>query len=271
MRTKLALLAALVLGFLAAIGVRSYVEQKETEFKGRAKRVAIAVARENLNVGDELRETSLKRLEVETGAVTDMHILYDQRQTWLGRKLARKVKADNAVMKDYFIAPETSRVDTRKVDIGMRAITIGTDQIAGVAGLITPGSRVDIVGTFRIPGRGPDSATTVKTMVVVTNVEVIAVDNRTDLTIPIRGVGRRAQMARGYSSVTLHVTPLEASVLIFAQGAGKLSFALRNVAEGYDPREIQDITFPELDAFLGEIARKRASMSRQPGGVPKTP
>jgi len=270
MRTKLALVAALVLGFLAAIGVRSYVEQRRADFEGKATRVAIAIACENLNVGDVLRETSVKDLPVEVGAVTDMHILYDQRQPWLGQKLSRKVKADHAIMKNYFIAPDTTDVGKSEIDTGMRAVTIGTDQIAGVAGLITPGSHVDILGTFRVPGRGPDSAATIVTKAVARNVQVLAVDNRTGLALPVRGGQRVGRIESGYSSVTLHVTPLEASVLTFAQGSGKLTFTLRHATDPYDRDSPPDITFAELDALLGEIARQRARMS-QPATTPGTP
>jgi pilus assembly protein CpaB len=274
MRTKLALLAAIILGFLAAIGVRSYVERKKIEVEGVGKRVGITVARESLNAGDVVREHMLKRLDVDAGAVTDMHILYDQRKSWLGQGLTRKVRANHALMKDHFMPPETWEPPSRKVDRGMRFVTLGTDQIAGVAGLITPGSRVDILGTFRVRGRGPESAGTVVTKLIARNVEVMALDNRTDLRAPVRG-GRRGapQMSGGYSSLTLHVTALEAAILTFAQATGKISFTLRNIQDDYG-REVPDITLSEFDALVAEAARLRAQKSkaaRTPGPAPPRP
>ena len=267
MRTKLALFAAIVLGFLAAIGVRHYVVQREADLRGSVARVAIAVARENINPGDTLREHMLKPWNVEAVAVTDMHVLFDQRGNVLGRKLTRKIRADHAIMQTDFLRPETGGEAPRKIDPGMRAVTIGTDQIAGVAGLIAPGSRVDVLGTFRIPGRGVDSAATVMLKVVARNIEVLAIDNRLETGFAATGGRRPTQYDRGYSSVTLLVYPLEASLLTFAQSAGKLSFTLRRTEDGYGKEPIPDITLQELDALIASTSRQRAEKDQ----IPKPP
>jgi len=266
MRTKLALLAAIILGFLAAIGVRHYVEQQRTRFDEMATRVAIAVAREGLNPGDILREHMLKPLQVEVGAITDNHILYDQRKSWLGQKLTKKVRAEHAIMKDDFLAPEVQSEAHRKIDTGMRAVTIGTDQIAGVAGLIVPGSRVDVLGSFRVQARNTEGGGSVVLKVIARNVEVLAIDNRTELSAPLRG--GRGQYDRGYSSITLHVTPLEASLLTFAQNTAKISFTLRHAEDDQGKGEDRDITMSEFDALVAEAARRRAQMNLTPKVAP---
>ena len=270
MRTKLALWAAIILGFLAAIGVRHYVEQKKTELEGGARRVAIAVAREGMNRGDVLREHMLKPLDVEEVAVTSMHILFDQRKSWLAQPLAKKVKAGDPLMKTDFLASEAPDSTPRRIEPGWRAITLATDQIAGVAGLITPGSRVDILGTFRIQGRGPDAAATTVTKVISRNVEVLAVDNRTDLSSPVRGTGRTSAMDRGYSSITVHVTALEASLLTFAQGAGKLTLALRRT-DDIQAKQVPAITQTELDEIVAAAAREREQLLQQQSKQPSPP
>jgi pilus assembly protein CpaB len=267
MRTKLALLAAVILGILAAIGVQRIISQKEQEFAEKGRRVRIAVARETLNVGDILQGSKVGGLEVEEAAVTDMHILFDQVKPYLGQTLTRKVPANNCLMKIYFIAaPEREEFSVKKVDRDMRAVTIGTDQIAGVAGLITPGSRVDVLGTFRVAGRGPESTATVVTKVLARNVQVIAVDNRTDVRIPLRP-GRGGEADRGYSSITLHVNPLEASLMTFAQGAGKLSFTLRNL-DDRSMEPVPDITLSEFDNLIADADRRRVqSIQKSPGAT----
>lgn len=284
MRTKLALLAAIVLGILAAIGVKSFVTRKEMEYEAKGKRVAITVAREDLNFGDELRLISVKPVEVEEIAVTGDHVLYDNVKQYQGQKLQRRVATGQALLKPYFLAaPGREDFAAKKVDLFKRAVTIGTDQIAGVAGLITPGSKVDVIGTFRIIGRSPgESTAAVETRVVVSNVEVLAVDSRTDVRIPVRG-GRLADMDRGYSSITLHVTPMEASVLVFAQSAGKINFVLRNAEDqglsvgNIDPEKAQKddvppITLTDFNNLVGEAARRRALATKaRPGLLEKLP
>lgn len=265
MRTKLALLAAVILGFLAAIGVRHYVEQKETELKGTARRAAIAVAREDIGRGVVLREHMIKPVEVEEIAIGAMNILYDQRRPWIGQTVAVKVKAGEPLMKTHFTMVDT--VDSpmnRKIEPGWRAITLAADQISGVAGLITPGSHVDILGTFREQAGGPNVAASVVTKVIARNVEVLAVDNRTDITLPARGAAGRVQATdRGYSSITLHVTALEASLLTFAQGAGKLTFALRRLDDLGSKDPVPDITQPQLPEIISAAARQRELLLQQ--------
>jgi len=272
MRTKLALLAAIILGFLAAIGVRSYVTRRDLEIEQRTKRVSVVVARETINRGDVLREHMIKPYPAEVGMITDMHILWSERERWLGQPLARKVPAGQPILQNYFIPGEVERPAEHKIDLGMRAVTIAADQISGVAGLIRPGDRVDVLVTFRLTGQGPQGVGTSVTKVIARNVEVLATDNRTSVMMPLAGGRRRAMpYDRGYSSVTLHVTPLEAALLTFAQESGRITFVLRNNSDTYAPQAPPPITFSQFDALAAEAARLRARRVQQGPTSPGKP
>jgi len=257
MRTKIALLAAIVLGLFAAIGVQQYVTRKEQDIDIGKKKVPIILARESLNVGDILNAANVRPYEVDAPAVTDSHIQAFEFKEYEGRKLTRKVPANQPLLKTYFMkAEDTFRFAQKVIDTGMRAVTIGTDQISGVAGLIIPGSRVDILGTFRTKSRGPETGDDIKTSIVGRNIAVIAVDNRMDVQIPVRG-GRQSEVDRGYSSITLHVTPLEASLLVFAQSVGKLSFILRSPADDTGIGTVPPVTPTTFDQAVAEASRQR--------------
>lgn len=266
MGKRIALVAAIVFGVLAAIGVRMYVRQTTERIEGMARRVAIAVAAENLKRGEHLRDARIRRIEVETAAVTPDHILYDQRKRFLDMTLMRQVKAGEPLMRTYFIPPQIDEeVGKRRVDLHMRAVTIGTDALSGVAGLITPGARVDVIATFRMPGRGgQESSVTQVTKLLTRNVPVIAIDHRTSLRVPVYGRSRGAQLDFGYSSVTLHVLPLEANLLVFAQSAGKLYLALRNPDDHRVEERVQDITIQDLEAVIGEVQSRRKLRAQSP-------
>ena len=231
MGTKIALVAAIVLGILAAVGVRMYLERTKTDIIGGEKRVTIAVARQTLNKAQELKDSDIRSVDVQATAVTDQHILYDQRKRYLNQPLNRKVTAGRPIMKNYLLAADADFPDTSIRGENMRAMTLGTDQISGVAGLISPGNRVDIIGTFRVPaagtGGGAQASTKTETKVIARSVEILAVDNRTSNRVPVHAGRRGAQLDSGYSSVTVLVTPQEALVLTFAQNTGKISFAMR--------------------------------------------
>jgi len=258
MRTKLALVAAVILGFLAAIGVRSYITQKEIEIDQPHTRVSVVVARETVNRGALLREHMVKPFDTEVAMVTDMHILWNQRGSWLGQPVARKISVDQPIMKEYFLRPENIDEASQKIGPGMRAVTIGTDQISGVAGLLVPGSRVDVLGTFRVTASGPQGAATVVTKLIAQNVQVLATDRRTSLSIPLRGGRRSGRLEQGYSSITLHVSAMEALLLTFAQNTGKLSFTLRYTDDDDTGEKLPEITLEQFDSLIHEAARMRA-------------
>jgi len=264
MRTKIALLFAVVLGILAVLGIQAYLTQKDQEYEQMATRVSIAIARENLTPGTLLKPTHITQRAVDEAAVTDMHILFDQVKPYIGRQVTQKVPAGKALLYSYFLTPpEREEFATKKIDTSMRAITIGTDQIAGVAGLITPGSHVDVLCTFRMQSRGPESAATIITKIIARNIEVLAVDSRTDVRIPLRGGRRASAFDKGYSSVTLHLTPLEATLLTFAQQTGKLSFALRHVEDIRVDDKVDAVTLSQFDALVEDARRTREDMMRK--------
>jgi pilus assembly protein CpaB len=259
MRTRLALLAAVVLGIVAAIGVRSYIKEVDRKSVEGRKLVGILVARETLKRGDEVRDSLVREQQVDQAAVTGMHILYDQRRGYIGQRVTRQVPTGEAILKEDFITiSEEPSIDRQRIRPGWRAITLGADQISGVAGLIRPGSRVDIIGTFRERGVGPEAAAAEETLLLAANVEVLAIDNRSEMRVPVRP-GRRSPFEQGYSSITLHVLPIEASILAYAQTAGKLVFILRNADEttaaGADFKD--PVTKPLFKALLDDAQRKR--------------
>lgn len=105
---------------------------------------------------------------------------------------------------------------------GMRATTIRVNDVAGVAGFVLPGDRVDILIT-RDPSasgasrRGGDNLVT---EILLQNMKVLGIDQdaNEDRTKP--GVAR---------AVTLEVTTVQAQKLTLAQKLGDLSLALRHV------------------------------------------
>jgi pilus assembly protein CpaB len=211
--------------------------------------------------GTALTRQMIKPLEAEEPTTTGMNIFFDQHRRWLGAPLARDVKPDEPLLISDFLSGPTP--SSQFVEEGWRAVTIGVDQISGVAGLVTPGARVDILYTFREVTRGPEALAPVVTQVIAQNIEVLAVDNRTDVSAPIRPGTRAPQVERGYSSITLLVTPLEASLLTFTQGSGKLSLALRrtgdNRSEGINP-----IDQSRLRELITKAAAQREQLTTRP-------
>ena len=104
---------------------------------------------------------------------------------------------------------------------GMRAFTITTSLVSGVAGFILPGSKVDVLLT--ISNHGTDDPTGGgSTTTLLQNVEILAVDQRVD------APADNKVDAKELRSVTLLVTPQQAAKLDLGQNKGTLHLSLRH-------------------------------------------
>jgi pilus assembly protein CpaB len=104
---------------------------------------------------------------------------------------------------------------------GMRAISIRVNEIIGVAGFVTPGSRVDVLVTLEDDAANAKKQT--MTRVVVSNVQVLTAGTRYD-----QDQSRQDGKPIPTSVVTLMVTPDDAERVALAQNEGKINLTLRN-------------------------------------------
>jgi pilus assembly protein CpaB len=109
------------------------------------------------------------------------------------------------------------------IPAGMRAISIHVNEIIGVAGFVTPGSRVDVLVTLDKQGAARAAADDTMTRVVVSNVQVLTAGTRYD-----QDKAREDGKPIPTSVVTLMVTPDDAERVALAQNEGKINLTLRN-------------------------------------------
>ncbi|MEP9388462.1 Flp pilus assembly protein CpaB [Mesorhizobium sp. KR9-304] len=109
---------------------------------------------------------------------------------------------------------------------GMRAVTIKTDEIAGVGGFVTPGDRVDVVLTRdagaidEVSDNAAGAAgSTITTEVVVDNAKVLTVG---------QGADERQTSPQVVNSVTVEVSVDGAKKIALARNVGSLSLSLRS-------------------------------------------
>jgi len=129
----------------------------------------------------------------------------------------------------------------------MRAVTIATDTVTGVAGFIFPGDRVDVLFTHDIPGgfkgtenknaMAPSSDKPAFTEVLLTDVPVLAINlrdgwNREGAPPPAESPNSTAAAP---TSVTLQVKDVQAEKLRLAEKVGTLSLALRSISDKDKP------------------------------------
>ena len=139
---------------------------------------------------------------------------------------------------------------------GMRAITIATDTMSGVAGFVFPGDRIDILFIHDVPHELKNNAANRPGYA-----EILAAD------IPVLAINLREAMkddtgrpnmgaAITPTSMTIEVSELQAEQIRLAEKIGILSVALRSVND----RDNTEIA-PPADLFsLTKVSKKEAAI-----------
>ncbi|TIV62928.1 MAG: Flp pilus assembly protein CpaB, partial [Mesorhizobium sp.] len=152
-----------------------------------------------------------------------------------------QAKAESEQKVASIVAPQEPKVEFNTIVVaqaalrsnilspGMRAVTIRTDEIAGVGGFITPGDRVDVVltrdaGAIQEVSKNAQGAagSTVTSEIVVSDAKVLSVG---------QGADERKTEPQVANSVTLEVTNEGAQKVALARTVGTLSLSLRSAAD----------------------------------------
>ena len=113
---------------------------------------------------------------------------------------------------------------------GTRAVSIGVDPVSGVAGLIWPGDRVDVILTQEFPATSPETKRIVTGETILTDTRVIAVDQ--DLTQGPPMSGNAGKLA---ATITLEVSGDQGEKLAVSARLGRLSLAARSLSDPGHP------------------------------------
>jgi len=107
---------------------------------------------------------------------------------------------------------------------GMRAVSVPVNKTSGVAGLVFPGDKVDVILTHTVrPDLGGSVDRPVRASeTVLRNVRVLAIDQRLD---------NQDQAPKVIDTVTLEVEPAQAERINVVMELGALSLSLRSLAE----------------------------------------
>lgn len=123
-----------------------------------------------------------------------------------------------------------------KIPPGMRATAVRSNEIVGVAGFLYPGSHVDVLATYSVPGTNGNL-----TQTVLQNVEVLTAGQ----TIEPDPQGKPQQV----NVVTLLLTPEDSQKLQLASTQGTIQFVLRN---GTDIKDVE-LHPARLDQLAGIV------------------
>jgi len=154
---------------------------------------------------------------------------------FIGQSIKNAIAARMPVLKNM-VGPGTGFRGV--ISEGYRAVTVKVNEYSGVAGLLKPGDRVDVVGTFSFRrGRGTQTVS----KIVLQNVEVRAIGQE----FHEREDGKSSLSGKLSRSVTMLVRPDQVERLQLAASKGKIRLALRGPFDDSSPMT-QGITLAGL-------------------------
>lgn len=172
----------------------------------------VAPAR-SLQAGEILKASNLELVNWPVGVPLDG--AFGRIESVLGRAVLFPLDKGQPILDKYLSVPGSGMGLAGKIPDGMRAIALRSDEVVGVAGFLLPGSRLDVLVTYRTDG-SPEP----RTSTVLQNAEVLATGHQ----VQPDPEGKPATV----TVVTLLLTPEEAERAVLASTQGSIHFVLRN-------------------------------------------
>ena len=250
-QTRLAVVAAVLVGLFAIIAVNKYIATKTRV--APVPQATILVSSSEIREGSEVGDEMLTVATIPFEALSNIHIAlpsktdpgfqkaYDEAKAKIvGRRVKRIVSAGTPIFWiDIETEPKIPFADL--IGENNRAVTMPVDSISSVSGFIRPGSRVDVALTATedklgllngAKGASGGEKAKVVTSVILQNVPVIAVGRSYDL----------QEEPQGYGSITLNLPVKAALLMIQARSMGQVTYLLRNVRDTATERDRNALT-----------------------------
>jgi pilus assembly protein CpaB len=183
--------------------------------------VQYAAATQNLEAGEVLRADQVRLMSWP--ATDPLDGAHQKADDIVGRVVLFPLAAGEPIL-DRQLAAIGGGGLTGKIPAGMRAISVRSNEIVGVAGFLQPGTHVDVLVTYRTAS-SPDPVTST----ILQDVEVLAAGQKFQPDADVK--------ADAANVVTLLVKPADAEKIVLASSQGDLHFVLRN---GQDSEQVQD-------------------------------
>ena len=261
MKSKLPIIAAIILAFVAVTAIRSYVKRVEADAAQQLKGRQIVFASKEIPKGAELAENMMTMDSVPDKFIPRQAItsLSEKRQI-VGRTTRVRIPKGKLILWSDIevekqgglssLVPEGERAFAIDIDLG-----VNTD-------LLQLNDRVDVIGIFQetqdtglqvgqIQAAGVENPVCV---VLLQSVNVIAIGTTIGETY-----GLSSQEISGGGNVTFSVTLPEAQLLLYASSHGELALVLRREGEieVLAREDLPRVTMKNLDDIINDLDSKR--------------
>lgn len=229
----------------------SYTNEKNAALTRKYVMQNVVVAREDINEMETIDESMLDISQrpqefVDPSAIADIRLA-------VGLVALAPIKKGEQILESKIMEPGPVTGLARQVSPGMRAITLPIDDVRGVAKLIKPGDRIDLLASLDI-GRGVNQRREVKT--ILQDVSVLSTGIRIVNELPrvLERVGREdfiknIRSDTNFTAITVEVSPQDAQNLVYilATSPGSLFATLRHPS---DTLKRTDLTQTSVESIL---------------------
>lgn len=252
----------------AVILLYGWAQDKRANFArkfGQTK--TVVVARENIREFDILDESKMEVVEKPADFLQPDAI---QNPTEvIGQIALAPIKKGEQILNTKLVFPDKSTGLSMQVSPGKRAATVPVNEVQGVAKLIKPGDRVDVVAGVD-DGKGVNKVRRLRT--ILQNITVLATGQSIVDNLPIKVVQgdqedyeiRNLRVQNDYGTITLEVTPSEAQNLFYLASINSpIYFTLRN------PNDRIAAPLPTSD--INNVLNRRKKRKVSSKSLPKSP
>lgn len=214
----------------------------------------VVVASQQLGFGKSIRSEDLRLVKwpgdaVPEGSFSTIEEVVGEQEN---RVVLRALEVNEPVLKSKISGFGGKASLAAVLSPEMRAVTIRVNDVAGVAGFVLPGDRVDVLLTRdRTGGSGGTNANNLITDVLLQNVKVLGIDQDANQNKEAPSVAK---------AVTVEVSPEQAQKLALASQLGSLTLMLRNVTDA-QAETVKTVSTSDLS--VGEV-NEPAQVSAKP-------
>jgi pilus assembly protein CpaB len=248
-------LTVLGVSLVFALVVSSVFYQMTARSSG-AKRVEatdqkdVVVATRPLGVGWMIKPADVKIEKVPSDAFPKG--AFAKVEDVLDRPVISNILLDEPIQ-DGRLAPKGSGLGLAPtIPVGMRAVTVRVNDVAGISGFVLPGMKVDVLVT----GHPPNGDSTMTTTCLQ---NMLVLSAGTTMTPDPRGQTINAP------TVTLLVDPEQAETLTLANSEGRIQFVLRNSSD----QTIEKTTGRFVSELYGSARKPAAPVKPEAAPRPK--
>lgn len=234
------IIIGVVLGLGAILAINDHLRRQESRIKrlleeGRA--VEVVVARIDIP-----KESTLTINMVETRIVRSASLQpgdLSSLDSAIGKFAEVDILKGQHINSNMVRSLAVAKYLSQAVPQGMRAVTIPVDKISAIEGLIKPGDKIDIIGTFVVPVGGGRTEPIVIT--VFEGVRVLATNRNIS----------QYRVSKAADTITVALKPEDVRDLIYILTWGKLTLSLRAPLDTAQEYEYRVANFETLTRKLG--------------------